>query len=190
MLSNRLLIAFWAVALFCLALAASTGVLLRFGLLYGMPPWAQNYAATRHAHSHLMYFGWVTLALMIFIWDAVTRYTGRPLPRGAAWQLAATSLAAILSFPAFWQNGYGLTQVGPARLPLGSMVSTFNGLAWFWFIGLYVKATWRLPARPQPMRLWDCALALLLLASAGAAGLVGMVVTHAENPLLQQLFLH
>jgi hypothetical protein len=97
---------------------------------------------------------------------------------------------ALLSYPAFWQNGYGLTEIGAARLPLGSMVSTFNGLTWFWFIFLYVRATRGLAPRPLPVQLWDWAIMLLLVASLGAAGLVGMVFSHADNPFLQQLFLH
>jgi hypothetical protein len=188
--TDRVLKPYLFVALFALALAASTGVLLRFGMIYGMPSWAQNFAAVRHAHSHLMYFGWVTLALMVLIWRDVPTYTGKPLPRAVAWQLGATSAAALLSYPAFWQNGYGLTQVGSANLPLGSMVSTINGLTWFWFVFLYVRATHRLGARPLPVQLWDWAIMLLLLASLGAAGLVAMVVGHIDNPFLQQLFLH
>lgn len=190
MQGKRSLTPFLYVALFALALAASTGVLLRFGMIYGMPDWAQNFAAVRHAHSHLMYFGWVTLALMVFIWHALPGYTGRPLSRAVTWQLAATSVFALLSFPAFWQNGYGLTQIGSARLPLGSMVSTFNGLTWFWFVFLYVRATRDLTPRPLPVQLWDWAIMLLLLASLGAAGLVGLVFSHLDNLFLQQLFLH
>ncbi len=190
MQAKRSLTPFLYVALFALALAASTGVLLRFGMIYGMPPWAENFAAVRHAHSHLMYFGWVTLALMVFIWQALPGYTGRPLARAVTWQLAATSVFALLSYPAFWQNGYGLTQIGSARLPLGSMVSTFNGLTWFWFVFLYVRATRGLNPRPLPVQLWDWAIMLLLLASLGAAGLVGLVFSHLDNPFLQQLFLH
>ena len=190
MSSNRALSFFLVAALFCLALAASTGVLLRFGLLYGMPPWAQNYAAVRHAHSHLMYFGWVTPTLMVLIWDALAHSTGRPLPRMVTGQLAATSLAALLSFPAFWQNGYGLTTIGSARLPLGAMVSTLNGLTWFWFVALYVRATRRLTPRPLPVQLWDWAIMLLLMASLGAVGLVAMVFTGSDNAFLQQIFLH
>ncbi len=181
---------FLYVSLFALALAASTGVLLRFGMIYGMPEWALNFAAVRHAHSHLMYFGWVTLALMVFIWRALPGYTGRPLARAVTWQLAATTVFALLSYPAFWQNGYGLTQIGSAHLPLGSMVSTFNGLTWFWFVFLYVRATRGLNPRPLPVQLWDWAIMLLLLASLGAAGLVGLVFSRADNPFLQQLFLH
>jgi hypothetical protein len=186
----RVLSSFRYIALFALTLAAWTGVLLRFGMITGMPAWAANYGAVRHAHSHLMNFGWVTLALMALIWRYLPDLTGRPLPRTVAWQMAATAVAALLSFPAFWANGYGLTQVGPARLPLGSMVSTLNGLTWFWFIALYIGATRRLPGRPLPVRLWDGGLALLLLASGGAVGLVGMVLTGADHPFWQQFFLH
>ena len=63
-----------------LTIAAATGVLLRFGLFMGMPGWALNYAAVRHAHSHLMYFGWVTLGLMALIWHFLPHLTGRPAP--------------------------------------------------------------------------------------------------------------
>ncbi|MCA9905416.1 MAG: hypothetical protein KC547_16285, partial [Anaerolineae bacterium] len=64
-----------------LTIAAGAGVLLRFGLIKGMPGWAGNYSAVRHAHSHLMYFGWVTLGLMALIWHFLPGLTGRPRPR-------------------------------------------------------------------------------------------------------------
>jgi hypothetical protein len=188
--ADRVLKPFLFLALFALALAATTGVLLRFGMIYGMPAWAQNFAAVRHAHSHLMYFGWVTLALMVLIWRDVPTYTHKPLSRAVPWQLAATTLAALLSYPAFWQNGYGLTQIGSANLPLGAMVSSINGFTWFWFVFLYLRATHRLGVRPLPLQLWDWAIMLLLLASLGAAGLVAMVVGDVDNLFLQQLFLH
>lgn len=190
MVRERTFLPYIVVALFALALAASTGVLLRFGMVYGMPDWAQNFGAIRHAHSHLMYFGWVTVALMAFIWSELPRFTGRPLPRGVHGQMIATSIVALLSYPAFWPNGYGLTQIGAARLPLGSMVSTLNGLSWFVFVGLYIKATTRLPERPLPLQLWDWAIVLMLMAAGGAIGLVAMVIRHADNPFMQQMFLH
>lgn len=177
-------------ALAALVIAAWAGVLMRFGMVYGFPTWAQNFGAIRHAHSHLMYFGWVTLGLMALIWHRLPALTGRSLPRGVRWQMAATTIMALLSFPAFWANGYGLTQIGPARLPLGSMVAAWNGLTWFVFIGLYVRATRGLAMRAAAVQLWDWALFLLLLASGGALGLMAMVFTHAENPFLQQFFLH
>lgn len=177
-------------AVAALALAAWTGVLMRFGMVYGFPTWAQNFGAVRHAHSHLMYFGWVTLALFALIWSDLPRHTGRSLPRGVGVQMALTAGMAFLSYPAFWSNGYGLTTIGGARLPLGSMAATFNGLTWFIFVALYVRATRGLTVRPRAVQLWDWALALLLLAALGAVGLVALVVTRAEQPFLQQLFLH
>ncbi len=189
-MTERLVRRYLLLAVAALTLAAWTGVLMRFGMVYGFPAWAQNFGAMRHAHSHLMYFGWVTLALFALIWADLPRYTGRSLPRGVGVQMALTASMAFLSFPAFWANGYGLTTIGSARLPLGSMVATFNGLTWFYFIALYVRATRGLAVRPLAVQLWDWALALLLLASLGAAGLVALVVTRAEQPFLQQLFLH
>jgi hypothetical protein len=70
------------------------------------------------------------------------------------------------------------------------MVSAFNGLTWFLFVGLYMRATWGMPVRPLPVQLWDWALLLMLVASGGALGLMAMVFTGAENIFLQQLFLH
>ncbi len=181
---------FLRIALFALALAASTGALLRYGLIHGMPAWAANFTAVRHAHSHLMYFGWVTLAIMALIWRELPRLTGRPAPQWVSRQMAVTAIVALLSFPAFWANGYGLTQIGGAQLPLGSMISTLNGLTWIWFIALYVKNTSGLATRPLAVQLWDWALVLLVVASTGAVGLAGLVMSGHPNIFLQQTFLH
>lgn len=177
-------------AFFALAVAVCTGMLLRFGLVLGMPTWAQNYAAIRHAHSHLMYFGWVTLGLMALIWHFLPTLTGRSLPRGVGLQMVASALLALLSFPAFWVNGYGVTQVGSAELPLGSMAAGLNGLVWLIFAALYGRATWRLAERPLPVQLWDWAVVLLLFAFSGALGLVASIALGSSSLLLQQLSLH
>lgn len=173
-----------------LALAAVTGVLLRFGLYLGMPGWAANFAAVRHAHSHLMYFGWVTLGLMALIWHYLPDYAGARASRLASPQLAVTAGLALLSFPAFWQNGYGLTPLAGRELPLGAMVSGFNGLAWFWFMGLYARATRGMAVRPLPVQLWDWGLALMLVASLGALGVAATGMMPGSDIFLQEFFLH
>jgi hypothetical protein len=170
--------------------AAITGVLLRFGLYRGMPAWAQNFTAVRHAHSHLMYFGWASLAIMAIIWHQVPRWTQAPRPRGVGWQMGITALAALLSFPAFWSNGYGLTPIGPAALPLGSIVAGWNALMWLHFAFLYTRATAHLTARPLPVQVWDGAIFLLLLACTGACGLVVLVVVDSSSLFYQQVLLH
>jgi hypothetical protein len=80
-------------AVAALVLAAWTGVLMRFGMVYGFPTWAQNFGAVRHAHSHLMYFGWVTLALFALIWSDLPRHTGRSLPRQVLQKLEARDVS-------------------------------------------------------------------------------------------------
>ena len=179
-----------AFAFFSLAVAVCTGMLLRFGLVLGMPAWAQNYTAIRHAHSHLMFFGWVTVGLMALIWHFLPTLTERPLPRGVGVQMATSAGLALLSFPAFWLNGYGLTQVGSAELPLGSMAAGLNGVLWLIFVALYARATWGLAKRPLPLQLWDWAVVLLLFAFSGALGLVASIALGITNPLVQQLSLH
>lgn len=177
-------------AFFSLAVAVCTGMLLRFGLVLGMPTWAQNYTAIRHAHSHLMYFGWVTVGLMALIWHFLPTLTGRSLPRGVGLQMAISTLLALLSFPAFWVNGYSVTQIGSAELPLGSMAAGLNGIVWLIFVVLYGRATWGLAERPLPVQLWDWAVILLLFAFSGALGLVASIALGMASPLLQQLSLH
>ncbi|MGL4650518.1 MAG: hypothetical protein ACRC1H_14005, partial [Caldilineaceae bacterium] len=178
------------VALFALLLAASTGVLLRFGLIRGMPTWAANYGAVRHAHSHLMYFGWGTLGVMALIWGFFPLQTGRARPRGVGVQMGLTALLSLLSFPAFWANGYGLSEVLGRSLPLGSMAAAINGLPWFLFAALYAVGTWKLPTRTLAVQLWDWALALLLLASFGALTLGMQVALDFDSAALREASLH
>lgn len=177
-------------SLFCLSLAASTGVLLRFGLIYGMPAWASNLLAVRHAHSHLMYFGWGTLAIMALIWAWLPSLTGRPLPRGVGVQMTLTAVLSLLIFPAFWANGYGTTEVFGRSLPLGAMTAAINGLPWFLFAWLYWRATRQLGRRPLPIALWDWAFILLLVASMGALGLGMQVALDVESQVLREASLH
>ena len=56
----------WQGALAFFVLAGLTGVLFRFGVAEGVT-FGFNLGYIRHAHSHTMYFGWVTPALMALI---------------------------------------------------------------------------------------------------------------------------
>jgi hypothetical protein len=181
---------FTLTALLTLALAATTGVLLRMALVYGMAPGLGDFDDIRHAHSHLMFNGWAMLGLMTLIWRWLPRYTGRALPGAVTWQMAATAFFALLTLPAFWINGYGLTQIGPAMMPLGAIIASLNGLTWFLFMFLYFRATRALVNRPPALQLWDWAIILLLVASIGAAGVPVIAMIDLPVPFLEQAFLH
>lgn len=156
----------WLSALALFILAGTTGALYRFGMLYGLPAGLQL-QNVRHAHSHLMYMGWVTPVLMALITARLPAETRRQLPRALPWTIGITLLFALAVYPAFLAYGYEVVEIGDSRLPLAAILSSFNILAWYAFGMLYLRATWNVP-RSRPLRLWDAAIGALVLASVGA----------------------
>src|SRR5690625_7783009 len=53
----------WQLSLFSFLVAAFTGFLYRYGLFYPLPG-DLGFANIRHAHSHLMFFNWITPPLL------------------------------------------------------------------------------------------------------------------------------
>jgi hypothetical protein len=62
-------------------------------------------------------------------------------------------------------------------------------LAWYGFVGLYVRATWRVPRR-SALRLWDWALFFLILASLGAWGRAVLVALKITDPIWEMAMVH
>jgi hypothetical protein len=164
----------WVAALLLFVLAGLTGSLYRFGMLHGLPADLQL-VNVRHAHSHLMYYGWVTPALMTLI----ATHLLRSLPDiqlRKRWQrrfglvIGLTLGLALLAYIPFLLYGYGLVAVGTAQLPPAVIGSFFNLIGWYAFAFLYWRLTRGRP-RPPAWRLWDMALGFLLLASLGGWGL-------------------
>lgn len=171
-------------ALMSFVLAGLTGAGLRFGLLYGFP-WGLSYADVRHAHSHLMFFAWVTPAAMLLAGQALVD-RGRRLPGGATVAVAAAAMG-LGAFLPFLTSGYRLTSIGGSELPLSMMASGMNGLVWYAFAALWWYASRRL-ARDAVLRYLDGAVFLLVAASLGAVGLAWMGMSGAENTALQAAF--
>ena len=176
-------------ALLILFLAGSVGSFLRFGLTYGIPAGWGQFHNIIHAHSHTM-FGWTILALMTIIWHHLPTYTGKPLPRGVRWQMAATLTFSLLQLAAFWPNGYGVTQIGSAELPLGAISAGMAGLTWFWFMWLYWRTVRGMAQHPTAIRLWNWAVVLLFIASMGAMAEPGLMAMKIESDFVKTLFLH
>src|SRR5690606_41698660 len=95
-------------ALASFTLAGLTGAGLRFGLQYGFP-WALNYADVRHAHSHLMFFAWVTPAAMLLAGQALAD-RGRRLPGGATVAMARSEERRVgKEWRSRWSAGHSRT---------------------------------------------------------------------------------
>lgn len=172
----------WFSALTCFTLAATTGAILRFGMLYGLPEglFLHN---VRHAHSHLMYFGWATPALMALIASNLPRLTGRPNSILIQRLLRLVFAVALLAYLAFLAYGYQPAPVGKLRIPLSTIGAGLNVLVWYGFVIYYWRAT-RGAARYLSLRLWDAALAFLILSSMGAWGIALSTVAGISTPLL------
>ena len=170
--SENLLSWVWVAALGCFVVAGLTGALYRFGIAYGVTG-GLNLVNIRHAHSHLMYFGWVTPALMALMWvHAVGRQSGSHR-RAASMLFMALFAAAALAYPLFLAFGYAPVQIGDARIPLAVIASTLNMLVWYGFVVLYVRARGGMPA--YPARSWMDAAVIFLVASTGGAWALGLL---------------
>lgn len=172
----------FVMALGCFVLAALTGVLLRYGTMHGLP-WDLSYVNVRYAHTHLMYFGWVTPGLFVVIGAVLARRRDRALPRAYHLTVVAALVTGSLAYPPFLVSGYGLVDVGAARLPLSMIASGLVVLAWYAWALSYVVVSWRLP-RDLALFSLDAAVLLLVVASAGAWGLAALALSPVAPPAL------
>lgn len=178
----------WWSALALFIVAGSTGALFRFGVAYG---WTGGLALenVRHAHSHLMYFGWGTPALMVLIWRCLPTAVTAARVRAFRWVVGGALVAAILAYPPFLLFGYSSVQVGAARMPIAVVGAGLNIFAWYGFVGLYVVSTWR-QSRTGALRLWDVAVGALVLATLGAWGLSLLPLLGVHNSLVATALTH
>lgn len=155
----------WGLSLASFVLAASTGAYYRFSLVAGLPGVLEY---IRHAHSHLMFFSWITPPLMLLVAAHLGSRGQRPRGFGLAAALAA--IGGLATYLPFLKSGYHLTVVGGKALPVSMVVSGANGAVWYLFLVLYVVATWRVRRWPA-LRLLDGAAALMVVATLAIGGL-------------------
>lgn len=169
MKAGRHAIRLWRAALVGFVVAAATGAVFRGAQLFGIPA-GWNLGYIRHAHSHLMYMGWATPALMALLLPAATTHRADPVRLGRAHALVRASwVGALLAYLAFLWTGYDLMSIGQADLPLAAIVSGVNVLLWYGFAA-FLWAGGGLDGPSTSARLSRLALALLLLSTTGAWG--------------------
>lgn len=186
--SNSRLTWAWKLALISFVIAGSTGVLLRYAMLYGAP-WGLHLQDMRHAHSHLMYFGWATPALMTLIVRSLPRYMGRATLPGAGRIIGATIVVALLAYVSFLRFGYRPASIGTRQLPLSTIAAGLNVFAWYGFAFVYRRETRNTP-RFLPLRLWDAALVFMALSSLGAWGLAIATAAGIDSQLVSSALTH
>jgi len=178
---------YWYGALAAFVLAGATGAFLRFGLLYGMA--GLDYANVRHAHSHLMFFSWLTPSLMALMAAQLPGLTGRPLSPWFA-RLIPTAIAlGLLAYVPFLLFGYRSVTVGGATLPPAVIAASLSVLVWWAFARVYRRQTRGAPPT-RTLALWNAAVLFLLLSTLGVIGLPIMIALDVQDPLWSMVFTH
>lgn len=161
--------AVWRWALALLAIAAWTGVGYRFFLSSGSS-FGLDLLNVRHAHSHLMYFGWVTPAVMLLVSHRLMRRNHLKTQTPPSWIFAAIIPASILAYVSFLLYGYGPAAFGDAELPLSMIISGIHIIFWYAYAIWFFVRVGALGPHPAPV-FWTSGAILLVVSTLGAWGL-------------------
>ncbi|MDX1637049.1 MAG: hypothetical protein R3281_03700 [Balneolaceae bacterium] len=163
----------WQVIFFCFLAAALTGVLFRAGMT-GWLPGELSLQNIRHAHSHLMFFGWASALPLYMVYRRALFLTtsSKERVRGVMlmkWSLRGTLLFGLLSFPFFLFYGYHPVPVGNMALPVSVILSGLVMICWYVYLAGYLWVRKDIPAAEQ--NVWfEGALVMLVISSFGAWG--------------------
>lgn len=179
----------WQISIACFILAAFTGFLYRLGMI-GHLPVELGLENIRHAHSHLMFFGWAVpfplYILLNYIYDQKLKHRS-----GIKWMKAGIvgSLTfGIIAYPFFLLFGYRPVEIGSASLPLSVIFSGLVMISWYVYMLGYLKLRTELTENNRPW--FDGALLLLLICSLGAWGIAVVQAAAPTNQLLLKSLTH
>ncbi len=178
----------WKLSLLSFIIAAMTGFLYRYGMLYPLPDWL-NFANIRHAHSHLMFFNWVSPPLMVLMIDRLIQNENVHAIRSFSNCLYVMLFLGFLSFPFFLLYGYHSVSIGSASLPLAAIISGFVMITWYWFGWLWMKYR-NEDDSSIPLTFYEGALLALMVSSLGAWGVSIFQFTPIDSPLISSAMTH
>lgn len=180
----------WHASVACFVLAGLTGFLYRLGMI-GWVPGELSLGNIRHAHSHLMFFGWaVPLPLYIIMQKIIDKTDD--VAKGISWMrysIAAILFFGLMAYPFFLFYGYRPVALGSATLPLSVIFSGFVMISWYGFIIGYWQS--RSSLQDDESLPWiDGALILLVVCSLGAWGVAVIQEWAPQSHLLMKSMTH
>ncbi len=158
------------------AAAAATGLLFLLKLYYlpDIPFAAEN---IRHAHSHLMFFGWGVIPPLLILLKKPAGYPGRQPQTQTKAVFILILLFAVFSHPSFLLFGYKSALLGNKKIPLSIIISTVSMILWYFPAYRFFRLA-RLP------------FAFLALSTAGAWGLAVLQAAGTDAPVIRDLLKH
>ncbi|MDZ7754956.1 hypothetical protein [Rhodohalobacter sp.] len=184
---DQLLQKVWLWSLLFFLLAALTGFVYRWGLIGG-DILGLRLSNVRHAHSHLMFFNWVTPVPMAFIAYRLMKKTPEAY-HSFKWCIGSIMVIGFLSYPFFLVYGYHPVPLGTAELPFSVMLSGLVMICWYWFGLIYLK--YRKKADSSLSQLfYDGALVMLVISSLGAWGVAVVQFANVDNNLISGALTH
>lgn len=179
----------WQLSLGSFILAALTGFLYRFGMLFPLPD-TLDLANIRHAHSHLMFFNWISPPIMVWMASGLAERTSLSIDHERYKICLYTMLLlGFLAYPFFFFYGYRSMQIGPADLPVAAVISGLVMFTWYWFAWLYFSDRKQAEA-DLSISIFDGALVALLISSLGAWGVSVFQFVGTHNPLVSSALTH
>jgi len=182
----------WKISLGYFIIAALTGFLYRLGMVGWLStPLGLALDNIRHAHSHLMFFGWAVPFPMVILLNYIVSKDGQKR-RGIdlmKYSLAGALAAGVLAYPFFLFYGYRPVEMGSVSLPLSVILSGVVMICWYGFLRGYRKVRDLLDA--DASQLWfDGALVMLLVCSLGAWGVAIIQAVDPNNHLFMKSLTH
>jgi len=180
----------WNLSLFSFVLAGTTGFCYRLGMIGDLPV-NLNMENIRHAHSHLMFFGWaVPLPLYILYQHLRSKTTGNE--RGTVLMknsIVAGLMLGLIAYPSFLLYGYRPIPLGSTTLPLSVMLAGLVMVSWYCFMIGYLKIR-RVLSGYDNQRWFDGALMMLFTCSLGAWGVALLQAVDPTNQLFTKAMTH
>ncbi|MDR9407205.1 MAG: hypothetical protein RI573_00050 [Balneolaceae bacterium] len=178
----------WKLSILSFLIAAFTGFIYRVGMLYPLPG-SMDLVNIRHAHSHLMFFNWISPPIMVWM-ASVLAGQKRDLNHNAFKSCLYTMMGlGFLSYPFFLLYGYRSVSLGQANLPIAAIISGLIMITWYWFAWLYYQHRKR-KISDFSLNLFDGALTALLISSLGAWGVSVFQFSGIHNPLFSSALTH
>lgn len=180
---------FWQWAILSFIIAGLTGFIFRLGFVISLPT-GWDLSNIRHAHSHLMFFGWASFLPLYFIYTEIVSEHCSALSKriieSSFWIIMGFGL---LSFVTFFLWGYKPVLIGSAKIPLSAILSGFVMMGWYIFmIGYLIH---RAKTSIDKRNVWyESALVMLFVSSLGAWSVGLSELLNFGNSLLLKALTH